>query len=135
MRSRIARTIELILPRETGQDEHKDLRMNKQKPAAMAAQVKYATRFGAEKARQERRYCDAFRLWRSCHFAPCLRSRRCRGDADACLAKAVALDRVPHREQSRARQDILAGTPHNIGGPERAARQCMPLDFYLKRGR
>jgi hypothetical protein len=75
--------------------------MNKPKPAAMAAQVKYATRFGAEKARQQRRYCDAFRLWRSCHFAPCLRSRRCRGDADACLAKAVALDRVPHREQSR----------------------------------
>jgi hypothetical protein len=96
--------------------------------------MKYATRFGAEKARQQRRYCDAFRLWRSCDFAPCLRSRRCRGDADACLAKAVALDRVPHREQSRARQTVLAATPRNIGAPERAARQCMPLDFYLKRG-
>jgi hypothetical protein len=109
--------------------------MNKQKPAAMAAQVKYATRFGAEKVHQQRRYCDAFALWRSCHFGPCLRSRRCRGDADACLAKAVALNRVPHREQWRTRQNILTATPHNISAPERAARQCMPLDFYLKRGR
>ncbi len=108
--------------------------MNKLKPAAIAAQLKYATRFGAEKARQQRRYCDAFGLWRSCHFGPCLRSRRCRGDADACLAKAIARDRVPHREQSRARQTILNATPRNIGAPERAARQCMPIDFYLKRG-
>ncbi len=109
--------------------------MKKPKPATMAAELKYATRFGAEKARQQRRYCDAFALWRSCQFGPCLRSRRCRGDADACLAKAVALDRVPHREQWRTRQDILTTTPRNIGAPERAARQCMPLDFYLKRGR
>ena len=109
--------------------------MTKPKPAALASDLKYATRFGAEKARQQRRYCDAFALWRSCHFGPCLRSRRCRGDADACLAKAVALDRVPHREQWRTRQDILAAMPRNIGAPERAARQCMPIDFYLKQRR
>ncbi|MFZ0237336.1 MAG: hypothetical protein WAL37_08210 [Xanthobacteraceae bacterium] len=45
-----------------------------------------------------------------------MRSRRCRGDADACLAKAVALGRVPHREQWRT-QDILTATPRNIGAP------------------
>lgn len=109
--------------------------MKKPKLEALASHLKYATRFGAEKARQQRRYCDAFALWRSCHFGPCLRSRRCRGDTDACLAKAVALDRVPHREQWRTRQDILAAMPRNIGAPERPARQCMPIDFYLKQGR
>jgi hypothetical protein len=57
---------------------------------------------------------------------------RCCGDANACLAKAVALDRVSHRVQWQTRQNILLATPRNIGAPERAARQCMPLDFYLK---
>jgi hypothetical protein len=109
--------------------------LKKPKLEALASHLKYATRFGAEKARQQRRYCDAFALWRSCHFGPCSRSRRCRGDTDACLAKAVALDRVPHREQWRTRQDILAAMPRNIGAPERPARQCMPIDFYLKQGR
>lgn len=71
--------------------------MKKPKPEAIASHLKYAARFDAEKTLQQRRYCDAFALWRSCHFGPCLRTRRCRGDADACLAKAVALDRVPHR--------------------------------------
>jgi hypothetical protein len=33
--------------------------------------------------------------------------------------------------QWRVRQDILEATPANIGMPERAARQCMPLDFYV----
>jgi hypothetical protein len=34
--------------------------------------------------------------------------------------------------QWQTRQNILLATPRNIGAPERAARQCMPLDFYLK---
>ena len=101
----------------------------------IAAGVKYAARFAAEKARQQQRYCDAFDLWRSCEDKHCRRHRRCRGDADACLAKAVALDRVPHRLAWQTRQDILTATPRNIGAPERAARQCMPIDFYLGRGK
>ena len=109
--------------------------MRKMKAQAIAAELKYAARFEAEKARQQQRYCDAFELWRSCHFKVCLRNRHCCGDANACLAKAVALDRVPHRQASSARQDILAATPRNIGAPERAARQCMPLDFYEKKSR
>jgi transcription initiation factor TFIIIB Brf1 subunit/transcription initiation factor TFIIB len=95
--------------------------------------IDYAERFAAEKKLQQRRYCDAFDLWRDCGHKLCRRHRRCRGDADACLAKAIALNRVPHRVQWRTRQDILKVTPFNIGAPERAARQCMPIDFYLKR--
>jgi hypothetical protein len=53
----------------------------------------------------------------------------CGGDAKACLKRA--LDRVPRKIQLQARQDILAATPRNIGAPERAARQCMPYDFYV----
>jgi hypothetical protein len=102
---------------------------------AIATQLKYSARFEAEKTLQQHRYCDAFELWRSCHFKRCLHNRRCCGDVNACLAKAVALDRIPHRVQWRARQDILEATPSNIGAPERAARQCMPLDFYLGRGK
>jgi hypothetical protein len=46
------------------------------------------------------------------------------------LMRRHGLARVPHPEQWRARQDILAATPRNIGAPERAARQCMPRDLY-----
>jgi len=109
--------------------------MPKTKASAIAVELKYAARFEAEKALQQKRYCDAFELWRSCHFKRCLRNRRCCGDVNACLAKAVALDRVPHRQQWRTRQDILDATPSNIAAPERAARQCMPLDFYLARSK
>ena len=109
--------------------------MPKTKAPKLASDLRYAARFEAEKAQQQRRYCDAFALWRSCHYGVCLRNRRCRGNADACLAKAVARDPLPQREQWQARQNILAATPHNIGAPERAARQCMPIDFYRKRGR
>jgi hypothetical protein len=107
--------------------------MRKTTAPTIAAQLKYTARFEAEKALQQKRYCDAFALWQSCAHKNCRRSRCCGGDADACLAKAVALDRVPHRVQWRTRQDILQLTPSNIGAPERAARQCMPIDFYLKR--
>jgi hypothetical protein len=109
--------------------------MPKTTAPTLAAELKYAARFEAEKALQQKRYCDAFELWRSCHFGRCLRNRRCCGEVNACLAKAVALNRVPHRQAWRTRQDILAATPRNIGAPERAARQCMPLDFYLERGK
>jgi hypothetical protein len=102
---------------------------------AIASQLNYAARFAADKALQQRRYCDAFELWRSCRFKRCQHNRRCCGDADACLGTAVALDRVPRRLASQTRQNILTATPRNIGAPERAARQCMPLDFYLGRGK
>jgi hypothetical protein len=77
---------------------------------------------------QQRRYCDAFALWRTCPLKACRRQCRCGGDAAGCLRRA--LDRVPHALQWRARQAILEATPRNIGAPERAARQCMPRDLY-----
>jgi hypothetical protein len=88
----------------------------------------YARRFAIEKILQQRRYCDAFALWRTCRFKSCRRRYGCGGDANACLKRA--LGRVPHAVQWRARQDILEATPRNTGAPERKARQSMPLDFY-----
>ena len=98
----------------------------KSKPKLSA--IEYARRLALEKALQQRRYCDAFAVWRTCPHKACGRQRRCCGEAAGCLRRA--LDRVPHPQQWRARQDILAATPRNVGAPERAARQCMPRDLY-----
>jgi hypothetical protein len=40
---------------------------------------------------------------------------------------------VPQRVQWQTRQEILSVTLRNIGAPERATRQCMPIDFYATR--
>jgi hypothetical protein len=88
-------------------------------------------RFKAEAALQQHRYCDAFKLWRDCSLKRCRKLRTCSGDAKACLRRA--LDRVPRAIQWQAREDILAATPRNIGAPERAARQCMPYEFYVRK--
>jgi hypothetical protein len=98
------------------------------KPKRKLSPLEYARRVAVEKALQQRRYCDAFALWRSCSHKTCRRQCRCCGEAAGCLRRA--LDRVPHPEQWRARQDILAATPRNISAPEREARQCMPRDLY-----
>ena len=98
------------------------------KPKPKLSAIEYARRLAVEKVLQQRRYCDAFALWRTCPRTGCRRRRRCGGEAAGCLRRA--LDRVPHPQQWRARQDILAATPRNIGAPERAARQCMPRDLY-----
>jgi hypothetical protein len=98
------------------------------KPKPKLSATEYARRLAVEKALQQRRYCDAFAVWRTCSRKTCRRQRRCCGEAAGCLRRA--LDRVPHARQWQARQDILAATPRNIGAPERAARQCMPRDLY-----
>ena len=90
----------------------------------------FTARYKAEKTLQRGRYCEAFALWRQCADRRCRRARACAGDRVACLKRALAS--VPHAEQWQARQDILAATPQNIGAPERAARQCMPLDLYIE---
>ena len=90
--------------------------------------AEYARRLAVEKLELQRRYCEVFALWRDCGRPRCRRAQSCRGDASACLKRG--LDFVPGDTQHRARQHILAATPNNIGAPERAARQCMPLDFY-----
>jgi hypothetical protein len=92
------------------------------------APADFARRFAREKLLLQRRYCDAFTLWRHCTLKSCRRRRACSGDAARCLKRA--LDRLPHDAQWRARRDILDATPDNIGAPERKARQCMPGDLY-----
>jgi hypothetical protein len=92
--------------------------------------AQFAARFEAEKARQQRRYCDAFAHWRTCSNTCCRRECTCRGDANECLK--CAFGAVPNQTQWQARQDILNATPKNIGAPERAARQRMPRDFYVE---
>jgi hypothetical protein len=90
--------------------------------------VDYADRFEAEAVAQQRRYCDAFKTWQGCEDKACRRDRGCRGAVRACLKRALGT--VPREVQLRVREDILAGTPKNFGGPERQARFCMPRDFY-----
>ena len=89
----------------------------------------YKKRCAAETALQQRRYCDALKLWRACALKACRRNAACCGDAHRCLKRAVT--KVPRRLQWDTRETILKATPANIGAPERAARQCMPIDFYL----
>jgi hypothetical protein len=98
------------------------------KPKPKLTPARYAARFKAEQALQQRRYCDAFGLWKTCRRNSCRRLERCGGDQHACLQRTFAS--APHDVQWRVRQHILAATPRNIGKPERAARQCMPGDFY-----
>jgi hypothetical protein len=88
----------------------------------------HAQRVAVESELQAVRYCDAFALWRRCRRRSCRRWRTCGGDAHACLKRA--LDRVSQPMQAEARQEILDATPHNIGAPEREARQRMPRDLY-----
>ena len=95
---------------------------------AKVSPAEYARRLAVEKLKMQRRYCEVLALWRDCGRHKCRRQQSCLGDANTCLKRG--LDFVPHAVQRRARQEILAATPHNIGAPERAARQCMPLDFY-----
>jgi len=100
------------------------------KPKPRLGPVEFAARFAIEKARQQRRYCNAFALWRTCRDKTCRRKGACRGDPNACLRRGVAS--VPRDMQTRVRRDILAATPPNVGAPERTARQCMPLDLCKK---
>ena len=85
-------------------------------------------RFKAEAALQQRRYCvpsNCGATARSSVAANC-------APAAATPSLPQACDRrVPREMQWQARQDILRATPRNIGAPERAARQCMPYDFYV----
>ena len=89
--------------------------------------LEHARRTAIERELQRRRYCNAFALWRTCGRKACRRARACGGDPHLCLRKVIA--RLPSGLQGAARQAILAATPHNIGAPEREARQCMPHDL------
>jgi hypothetical protein len=97
------------------------------KPKPRLSPVEFAARFAVEKALQQRRYCNAFALWRTCRDKNCRRKGACQGDPNACLHRGLAS--VPRDVQARVRRDILEATPPNTGAPERTARQCMPFDL------
>lgn len=90
--------------------------------------AQFTARYRAEKVLQRRRYCAAFALWRTCPHKRCRRQHACM-DASPCLQRAITA--LPRDTQWRVRQGLLAATPHNLGAPERAARQCMPVDLYI----
>lgn len=89
--------------------------------------VLHARRVALESELQARRYSNAFALWRRCRHKNCRRRRGCEGDPHACLRGS--LGRLPQSAQAQVREAILAATPHNIGAPEREARQRMPRDL------
>jgi len=97
------------------------------KARAKMSSTEYARRLAQEKILQQRRYCDAFALWRFCRHSVCHRQQACAGDAAMCLKRS--LTRVPREVQYRAREDILKATPRNLSAPEREARKFMPIDL------
>jgi hypothetical protein len=101
----------------------------KKKPKLSAAD--FARRYGREAAAQQRRYCNAFALWRDCGEKRCRRARSCVGYVTDCLKRAFRL--VPPRLRVQVRQKLLQGVPRNISAAERKARQNLPEDFYAAR--
>jgi hypothetical protein len=99
---------------------------NRPKPPA----ADFARRYGREAAAQQRRYCDAFALWRDCRKSRCRRARRCLGYATDCLKRAFSA--VHPSTHVAVRTALLQGVPRNIGAPERKARESLPEDFYVK---
>ena len=91
----------------------------------------FAKAYGRAAVAQQRRYCDAFALWRSCRKKRCGRARRCLGHVPDCLKRAFAA--VHPRTHVQVRQELLAGVPRNISAAERKARQSLPEDFYAKK--
>ena len=92
--------------------------------------AEFTARYQAEKIVQRQRYCEVFELWRRCTKGGCRRERACTDDASACLKRVFVV--IPRDAQWQAREKILAAMPKNLGAPERAARQCMPLDLYVE---
>jgi hypothetical protein len=91
--------------------------------------MQFVTRFEAEEARQQHRYCQRFELWRHCADARCRRHRVCSSDAPHCMLWAY--NNLPREALGLAGQDFYDATPTNIGAPERAARLAGPREIYV----
>jgi hypothetical protein len=100
----------------------------KNKHAKTYKLIEFQERLHNEKKRVQRHYCTLLGFWRFCRFKPCRRARACKGDQDACLKRWV--DRVPLREQVKAREELLKATPCHIGKAEWKARSIMPSEFW-----
>ena len=96
------------------------------KPKPKSRPVDFAARFAIEKALQQKRYCNAFALWRTCRHKSRRRRYACDGDANTCLKQA--LGRVPapgamaragkHSESNAAqyRRSRVQGAAMHAGG-------------------
>jgi hypothetical protein len=100
-----------------------------QKPKLSEAD--FARHYGREAAVQQRRYCNAFALWRTCPKNRCRRARRCLGYVTDCLKRAFRM--VHPRLHAQVRRELLHGVPRNISAAERKARQNLPEDFYERK--
>jgi hypothetical protein len=101
----------------------------KKKPRLSTAE--FARRYGREAAAQQRRYCNAFALWRTCPKSRCRRAQSCLGYVTDCLKRAFRI--VHPRVHVQVMQKLLHGVPRNISAAERKARQNLPEDFYATR--
>jgi hypothetical protein len=101
----------------------------RKKPKLSAAD--FARRYGREAAVQQRRYCNAFALWRTCPKNRCRRARSCLGYVTDCLKRAFRT--VPPYLHTQVRRELLQGVPRNISAAERKARGNLPEDFYERR--
>jgi hypothetical protein len=88
----------------------------------------YAARFAAEKALQQRAIATRLRYGKRAAANSAGAAPR----AAASLMRALRRRLLAQHAQWRARHDVLAATPANIGKPERAARQAMPSDLSEK---
>jgi hypothetical protein len=93
--------------------------------------IDYLNRLYPEIERVQRYYNTEFRSWRFCRHKSCLRARACRGNPEQCLA--LSINRVPRREQLKARQKLMEMTPLHSGGVKRKVCGMMPIDFFLRR--
>ena len=79
---------------------------------------KYRDRYFEAQMHAVRAYCDFFEFWRACHYRPCRRARRCRGDYIDCIV--ARRDGVADRFDA-ARAHVRARIPKDAGVPERHA--------------
>jgi hypothetical protein len=94
-------------------------------------EAEFALAYGRAAAAQQRRYCDAFELWRDCRQSRCRRARRCLGYVTDCLKRAFHT--VHPRRHVQVKQELLRNVPRNVSAPERKARHNLPEEFYAKR--
>ncbi len=55
------------------------------------SEAEFARRYGREAVAQQRRYCNAFALWRTCPKGRCRRAQRCLGYVTDCLKRAFRM--------------------------------------------
>lgn len=92
----------------------------------------FAKAYGREAVAQQRRYCDAFALWRTCPKRRCGRARRCLGYVADCLKRAFRA--VPPRLHVQVQQKLLAGVPRNIARRSaRRGRVCLRIFMARER--